>query len=93
MFDFEKNIYLSKKLIENEEISIKAKCLFAYMDNVSAKTGNRTILLYQKELMEILKIKSKNTLKKILAELIVNEYIKVQGNKYTILKSYVCEGV
>ena len=93
MFDFEKNIYLSKKLIENEEISIRAKCLFAYIDNVSAKTGNKTILLYQKELMEILKIKSKNTLKKILAELIVNEYIKVQGNKYTILKSYVCEGV
>lgn len=93
MFDFEKNIYLSKKLIENEEISIRAKCLFAYIDNVSAKTGNKTVLLKQKELMEILKIKSRNTLKKILAELIVNEYIKVRGNHYTILKSYVCEEV
>ena len=91
MFNFDKNIYLSKELMEEEDLSIRAKCIFAYIENVCAKTNKKYALLYQKELMEVLKIKSRTTLREVLKELESKDYIKVKGNKYTIPKSYIKE--
>lgn len=91
MFNFEKNIYLSKDLMENEFLSIKGKCLLAYIDNVCAKSNKEYAFLHQKELMEVLKIKSRNTLKITLKELEDNGFIKINRGKYTILKSFIKE--
>ena len=41
--------------------------------------------------MEVIKIKSRTTLREILKELESKDYVKIKGNKYTILKSYIKE--
>lgn len=91
MFNFETNIYLSKELMEDETLSLKAKCIFAYIENICAKTGRNSVFLNQKELMEVIKVKSRSTLKTVLKELEENGFITVKRNKYTLLKSYILE--
>ena len=93
MFNFQKNLYLSKELMEEESLSIKAKCLFAYIENVSVMNGKDHAILNQKELMQVLKIRSRETLRNVIKELEQNMFITVNRNKYTVIKQYIKEVV
>ena len=43
MFNFDKKIYLSKKLMEEEDLSIREKCIYIYKKNVCAKKNKKKL--------------------------------------------------
>lgn len=93
MFNFKEITYISRDLMCNKEISMKAKYMFSIIDEEAYKKNSKTVEIRNDKMLADMKIKSTATLSKVKKELIDSNFIeiKVEKNKiyYTLKKSYL----